>query len=184
MMHEHHPLLGREIVVRNALVIRAAAECARFSLRIDPTEGASASKALGLILPTKIGAAAASGEKLAVCLGPDEWHLIVPLAEQDVVESAFAALTATMPHSLVDISHREVAIAIEGAGALRALQSAIPFDVEAMAVASGCRTVFDKAQIVLVREAADRFRIEVWQSFAEHVWGLLRAAAREIELDI
>jgi sarcosine oxidase subunit gamma len=186
MMHEHHPLLGREIVARSAvpLVIGAAADCARFSLRIDPAAVASASEALGLKLPAKIGELAASGERIAVCLGPDEWYMIVPQAAQDDVERAFAALYAKVPHSLVDISHREVAIEIEGADAVIALQSAIPFDVEAMPAASGCRTVFDKAQIVLVRKAADSFRIEVWRSFADHVWGLLRAAAREIELDI
>jgi sarcosine oxidase subunit gamma len=186
MMQEHHPLLGRELIVRNAmpLAVRAAADCARFSLRIDATELAAASKALDLKLPAKIGALAASGEKIALRLGPDEWHLTVPLTAQDAAERAFADLYAQVPHSLVDISHREVAIEIEGADAALLLQSAAPFDVEAMPVASGCRTVFDKAQIVLVREAADRFRIEVWRSFADHVWGLLRAAAREIELDI
>jgi sarcosine oxidase subunit gamma len=184
MMHEHHPLLGREIVVRQALVIRAAADCARFSLRIAPGEIAAASRVLGFALPTKIGETAASGEQLAVCLGPDEWHLVVPLAAQEMVESGFADLTAKVPHSLVDISHREVAIEIEGADAVLALRSAIPFDLDAMPVASGCRTVFDKAQIVLVRRAVDRFRIDVWRSFADHVWGLLRAAAREIALDI
>jgi len=186
MMHEHHPLLGREIVTRPAtpLVIRAAADCTRFSLRIDPAAVASASEALGLKMPAKIGELASSGERIAMCLGPDEWYIIVPLAAQDDVQHAFAALYAKVPHSLVDISHREVAIEIEGAGAALALRSAIPFDVDAMPVASGCRTVFDKAQIVFVREATDSFRIEVWRSFADHVWGILRAASREIELDI
>jgi sarcosine oxidase subunit gamma len=186
MMHEHHPLLGREIIVRKAmpLAINPAADCACFSLRIDPTELAAASKALGLKLPAKIGELAASGEQIALCLGPDEWYLILPLAARDAVERAFADLYAQVPHSLVDISHREVAIEIEGADAALVLQSAIPFDVEAMPAGSGCRTVFDKAQIVLVRKADNRFRIEVWRSFAGHVWGLLRAAAREIELGI
>jgi sarcosine oxidase subunit gamma len=186
MMHEHHRLLGREIIVRKdlPLLIRAAADRARFSLRIDPAQIAAASKALGLKLPAKIGELAASGEKIALCLGPDEWYLIVPLAAQDAVERASADLYAEVPHGLVDIGHREVAIEIEGADAALALQSAVAFDVEAMPVGSGCRTVFDKAQIVLVRKAVDSFRIDVWRSFADHVWGLLRAAAREIELGI
>ncbi|WP_428521516.1 hypothetical protein [Pseudorhodoplanes sp.] len=47
---------------------------------------------------------------------------------------------------------------------------------------AACRTVFDGVQIVLIRHAADRFR--VWCSFADHVWGRLRAASREIELGI
>jgi sarcosine oxidase subunit gamma len=185
-MHEQHPLLGREIAVRKAmpLAIRPQADTARFSLRIDPSHIAQASGALRLDLPAKIGGVAVSQDNSAVCLGPDEWYLKTSLAGQEAVETAFAALYATAPHSLVNVGHRDVGIEIEGADAALALQSAIPFDVEAMLVLSGCRTIFDKAQIVLVREAENRFRIEVWRSFADHVWGILRVASREIEFDI
>jgi sarcosine oxidase subunit gamma len=88
------------------------------------------------------------------------------------------------PHSLVDISHREVGILVEGEAALLALRSAIAFDVEAMPVGTGCRTVFDKAQIILIRETENRFRIEVWRSFADHVRHILHAVSREIALGI
>lgn len=186
MPHEHHPLAGRAVSVRKAglLSVRPATDTARFSLRIDPAGLAEASTAFGLDLPARIGAVAAAGGKIAVRLGPDEWYLMAPPAGQAAVEDAFAAFYARLPHSLVDIGHREVGIEIEGAGAVLALQSALPFDVEAMPVGSGCRTLFDKAQIVLLREAQDRFRIEVWRTFATHVWGLLEAASREVELDI
>ncbi len=186
MMTEHHPLLGREIAVHKAmpLTVRPAAHTAQFSLRIDPSEIAHASNAFGLDLPAKIGEVAVSQDRSAACLGPDEWYLRTSLSGQEAVETAFADLCATVPHSLVDVGHRDVGIEIEGAAAALALRSAIPFDVEAMPVPSGCRTIFDKTPIVLVREAESRFRIEVWCSFADHVWGILRAASREIELDI
>lgn len=184
MMHEHHPLAGREIAVRSLLSLRVAADGARFSLRVDPAHAALAAEAFGLALPAKIGGATLARGRLAVRLGPDEWHLVAPLTHQAAVEDAFAALYAMVPHSLVDIGHREVGIEIAGAAAVLALQSAIPFDIESMPVASGCRTIFDKAQIILVRETQERFRIEVWRSFAGHVWGLLRAAGHEIALDI
>jgi sarcosine oxidase subunit gamma len=185
-MREHHPLLGREIAVRKAmpLTVRPAADTARFSLRIDPVEIARASTAFGLDLPARIGKVAVSEDRSAACLGPDEWYLRASLPQQEAVEAAFADLYATVPHSLVDVGHRDIGIEIEGADATLALRSAIPFDVEAMPVLSGCRTIFDKTQIVLVREAEDRFRIEVWRSFADHVWGVLRAVSREIELGI
>lgn len=186
MLHEHHPLVGREtaIVTATPLSIRVAADVARFSLRIDPAAIDAASKAFGLKLPKKIGDLSISGEKRAVCLGPDEWYLTAPLAEQDAVEAGFAGLYTKALHSLVEIGHREVGIEVEGAAALLALRSAIAFDIEAMPVGSGCRTIFDKAQIVLLREAEQRFRIEVWRTFADHVWGLLEAVGREISLDI
>ncbi|MGV6873163.1 sarcosine oxidase subunit gamma [Pseudochelatococcus sp. B33] len=186
MIPQHHPLIGREISIRKAipLVIRAAPDNTRFSLRIDPLDVAKASAAFGLDLPTTIGDVATAGGKIAVSIGPDEWHLIAPLVAQEAIENAFAELYAQVPHSLVDIGHREVGIDIEGADAVLVLQSAIAFDVGQMPFPSGRRTIFDRAQIVLVREADHRFRIEVWRSFADHVWGLLQAASREIQLDI
>lgn len=187
MMQQHQPLAGQTISVSGRavpLTIRAAGDTARFSLRIDPAQLAAASEAFGLGLPGTIGTVSAEREKLAVCLGPDEWYLTAPLSEQGAVADRFARLYATLPHSLVDIGHREVGIEIEGPKAMLALQSAIAFDLEAMQVGTGCRTIFDKAQIVLVRKAEEQFRIEVWRSFSEHVWGLLQAASREIQLDI
>ncbi len=186
MMHEHHPLVGREIAVRNTspLNVRVAADGARFNLRIDPAHAAKAAKAFGLALPAKTGEVSLSAGRLAIRLGPDEWHLLAPLAELAAIEGAFAALYEKVPHSLVDVSHREVGIEVEGVAAVLALQSAVPFDIEAMPVGTGCRTIFDKAQIVLVHETPERFRIEVWRSFADHVWGILQAASREIALDI
>lgn len=185
-MQQYYPLAGREITVRKAvpLVIRPAPDGARFSLRIDPDQIAGASEALGLSLPTEIGHLSGDAVRIAVCLGPDEWYLAAPLDAQPAIEHAFARLYAAAPHSLVDIGHRDVGIDIEGPDAVRVLQSAVAFDIEAMPVPSGRRTLFDKVQIILVREAEHRFRIEVWRSFVDHVWGLLRAAAREIELDI
>lgn len=186
MLHEHHPLVGRETTIATAmpLSIRVAADAARFSLRIDPAGIGGASKAFGVKLPARIGEIAVAGERRAICLGPDEWYLMAPTAEQAAVEAAFADLYAKAVHSLVDIGHREVGIEVEGASALLALRSAIAFDIDAMPAGTGCRTIFDKAQVVLLRETEHRFRIEVWRSFADHVWGILQAAGREIALDI
>ena len=38
----------------------------------------------------------------------------------------------------------------------------------------------DSAQVVLTREAEDRFRLEVWRSFAPHVRALLTTATAEL----
>ena len=167
-----------------ALSIRVAADCARLSLRIEETSVFRAAEAFGCALPGRIGEVSVSMDRLAIRLGPDEWHLMAPLEDLDAIEQAFAEIYRECPHSLVDISHREVGIDIEGEMAALALCSGIAFDVETMPVGTGCRTIFDKAQIILIREAEDRFRIEVWRSFADHVQGILQAAAREIEMGI
>ena len=165
------------------LDIRAAEDAARFSLRIDPSAASTVATAFSVPLPTRIGQlATTSGGRLALQLGPDEWQLLAPLSDGDAIVESFGRLQA--PHSLVDVGHREVGILVEGEAASLALRSAIAFDVEAMPVGTGCRTVFDKAQIILIRETENRFRIEVWRSFADHVRHILHAASREVALDI
>ena len=184
MLHVIQPPAVNEAPLSKAtrLDIRAAEDAARFSLRIDPSAAATAATAFGAPLPARIGQTATSGGRLALQLGPDEWQLLAPLSEGDAIVESFGRLQT--PHSLVDVGHREVGILVEGEAASLALRSAIAFDVEAMPVGTGCRTVFDKAQIILIRETQNRFRIEVWRSFADHVWHILRAVSREIALDI
>lgn len=185
-MHRSHSPSGRALRTPQVppLNISHAADAARFSLRIDPKRLDSVSTAFGLSLPASSGGMVALGGRTAVCLGPDEWYLMAPPAEGEAIERSFGRLYATIAHSLVDVGHREVGIELEGARTALALQSAVAFDVESMPVGSGCRTLFDKVQIILLREAESRFRIEVWRSFADHVWHLLQAVSREIELDI
>lgn len=187
MLQQHHPLMGGRIAVtagQSGLAVRAIDDCARFNLRIAPANAGHAAGAFGCPLPERIGALADVNSKMALRLGPDEWQLYAPLFERDTIEAKFAALYPQSTHSLVDIGHRDIGIAIEGSAAVLALRSACALDLAIMADGTATRTIFDKAQIVLIRHDAQRFRIEVWRSFASHVFGLLRASARETELGI
>ncbi len=185
MLQESRRLEGSRFAGPDSgLNIEMADDCARFSLRVAQDDIERAGAAAGMALPKRIGETAASGGRLALCLGPDEWQLMAPLDERDHIEAAFAALYAEVPHSLVDVGRRETGIVVEGRNAALALRCACPLDVDAMPVGSAARTIFDKAQIVLIRQGERSFRIEVWQSFADHVWGILQAAGRESALGI
>lgn len=186
MLHDYRHLEGSRIAMREPgiLNIEMTDACAWFNLRVAEDGIALASKAFHCKLPTALGATAASGGRLALCLAPDEWQLLAPLSERDAIEARFAALYRDCPHSLVDVGHREVGISIEGTAAALALRSACPLDLCNMPVGTATRTIFDKAQIILIRQGQDSFRIEVWRSFADHVWGILQAAGREIALGI
>lgn len=185
-MQQHHPLVGRELATgKNAPVtMRPVESSARFNLRIDPANLAAASSVWGAQLPATVGGLVSSSGRLAACIGPDEWFLIAPLADQDAIEAGFAQLYATTIHSLVDVGHREVGIAVEGPAAADALQSSIAFEVAAMPVGEARRTIIDRVQIILLRDARDRFRVEVWHSFSDHVWHLLAGICHEYELGV
>lgn len=157
---------------------------ARFNLRIAPSDLAMASKAFGLELPAKIGQGAQKGDRTAYCIGPDEWLLHAAEADQAAIVSSFDADRAETPHSLTAISDRELTIGITGPAAIDLLSIACPIDLARLAVGCAKRTVFDYAQIVLIRDADDAFRIEVWRSYFPHVHGLLEIGAKEISVGL
>ena len=143
----------------------------RIVLRIaDPSSA-------GLGLPSTIGARSTRGTGTALCLGPDEWLLEAPEADRGALLAALHEITA--PVSGVEVSDRELTYALEGPAVLDLLATGCPRDLARMPVGSGARTVFDTAQVVLTREADDRFHLTVWRSFALHVRAILDLAARE-----
>jgi sarcosine oxidase, subunit gamma len=144
----------------------------RVSLRLaDPA-------AAGLALPTRIGERSVEGARSALRLGPDEWLLEAPEDDRAALLAALGAVAG--PHSAVEVSDREVTLRLEGPAVLDLLATGCPRDLARMPVGSGARTLFDTAQIVLTREAEDRFHLTVWRSFAPHVRALLDIARREL----
>jgi sarcosine oxidase subunit gamma len=172
----------RTIEVQARLRVAPAGDCARFTLRVADAGRAESSEAFGCPLPTRIGNLEQREGRLALCVGPDEWFLLAQTAEAGMIQDRFQQVIA--PHSLVDVSHREVGIDINGPSAGIVLSSGLALDLSIMSPASGARTIFDKAPIVLIKHSGDHYRIEVWQSFAAHAWELLAAASREIALGI
>lgn len=157
---------------------------ARFSLRVGPADRAAVAEALGLAVPERIGERAVAGARSALCLGPDEWMLQADEAERDAIAGALADLAPQTALSAVDISDREVGLALEGRAVLDLLATGCPLDLARMPVGNGSRTVFDSVQVVLTREAEDRFRLDIWRSFAPHVRALLDTAIREISVGV
>ena len=140
----------------------------RFSLRTaDP---AAVSAGLGLELSSKIGVRAAADGRTALCLGPGEWLIEAPETQTPALTATFSGLEARLPLSAVEVSDREITLALSGPAVL---------DLK-LAVGSGCRTLFDTVQVVLTREAEDRLHLTVWRSFAPHIRALLDIAAREL----
>ena len=144
----------------------------RISLRLaDPA-------ASGIGLPVQVGSRSVDGTRTALCLAPDEWLVEVPEAGRDGLLAALAG--TTVPMSAVEVSDREITFALEGPAVLDLLATGCPRDLARMPVGSGARTVFDTAQVVLTREAEDRFHLTVWRSFLPHVRALLDIAQREL----
>jgi sarcosine oxidase, subunit gamma len=179
--------LTPDAIRRSVLDGRALPACARalpFATRLSLRGGANVvapvAKAFGVAPPTKPMGGAESGERAALWLGPDEWLLIAEETAGALMGELEKALAGVF-HTLVDVSHRQVGLSVEGPGAERLLSAGCPLDLDlrAFPVGMSTRTLMVKAEIGLWRRAEQTFRIEVWRSFAPYVARILDEAARD-----
>jgi sarcosine oxidase subunit gamma len=163
------------------LWLRSLPSACRWVLRGEEPVRIAAAEALGVALPATACRAGVSGERAALWLGPDEWLLIAPQTQSGLAQRIERTL-AGLPHSLVDVSHRQVALLLEGPEAATLLASGCALDLEVAAfpVRMCTRTMLAKAEVLLWRTARDSFRLEVWRSFAPYVTQFLGEAARGI----
>ncbi len=157
--------------------IKVAAPAYRLSLRAKADAVAELSQTLDISLPQTPKTSTTSGLRAALWLGPDEW-LVIDQGESNLME---ACSSVTAAHSATDVSHRNVAMTVSGDGAEATLNAGCPQDLslEAFPVGACSRTLFGKAEVVLLRVTEDTFRVECWRSFADYVFGLLEEGARD-----
>lgn len=167
-------------IATSIVTLAPAAPASRFILR-GVEAVAAAGAAFGVAIPTKPLTSATSGDRSALWLGPDEWLLLAPEAETATLYQQLTTALAGIACALVDVSHRQTALLIEGPKAAAILNAGVPLDLSLKAFPVGMvtRTIFEKAEIVLWRTGADAFRLEVWRSFAPYVLALLQAADRD-----
>jgi sarcosine oxidase subunit gamma len=153
----------------------------RFVFRGDAAARTAAGAAFGIAFPESACRATTDGSRAALWLGPDEQLLLAADGEGASIETALAHALDGHAYSLVDVSHRQVGIRVQGTRAEWLLESQcpLPLNLRDFPVGMCTRTVFAKAEIVLWRTSAGVFHLEVWRSFATYMVELLRAIERE-----
>lgn len=175
-----HAFTPGPLVSGGAVSVNLMAPIGRFSVRVRESGRDALGAAIGLELPTRIGARTKNGNREVICLGPDEWLLQTGAGETADITAACAAIYAATPHSLTDISAREITAKIEGPAATDLLTIGCPRDIDQIAVGDGCRTVIDGISVILWRDGEASFRVDVWRSFAPHLLGLLQTGSAEL----
>lgn len=168
------------LAATSAATVTLLAPGGRFSLRVGTAERSALSMAMGLELPLKIGRRASAGTTEVLCLGPDEWLIGVAEADAAPLQEACAQIYAEAPHSLTDISDREITIRIEGPKAAELLTLGCPRDIDRIGAGEGRRTLMDSATIVLWRDGLQSFRLDIGRSFAPSVIALLQLGCAEL----
>ena len=177
-----HPVARVLPAVTTSYVLKPLPPATRFVLRGGPDVRAAAEEAFGVGLPAHACRAVTRDERAALWLGPDEWLLIAPEAAGTAVATALSAALRGLPHSLVDVSHRQIAFLLSGPHAATLLCCGCPLDLDESAFPVGMctRTLLAKAEMLLWRTAAQAFRVEVSRSFAAYASQYLAEAARGI----
>jgi sarcosine oxidase subunit gamma len=168
--------------VSASTALRALPPATRYVLRGGSDVRAAAQSALGFGIPATACRATVEGDRAALWLGPDEWLLIAPQPPPTGFAAGLAEALEGLAHSLVDVSHRQSALAVSGPQATTLLAAGCPLDLDASAFPVGMctRTMLAKAEIVLWRTDPLVFRVEVWRSFVAYVSQFLGEAARGI----
>jgi len=161
-------------------VLEPLPPAARYVLRGGDLMRAAAEPRAGVGFSAHPCRAVTHGERSTLWLGPDEWLLIAPEAEGAALGSSLEKALAGIPHSLVDVSHRQCACELRGPQAAILLSAGCPLDLDESAFPVGMctRTVLAKAEVVLWRSAAQTFRLEVARSFVAYVSQFIAEAAR------
>ncbi|MGO4572704.1 sarcosine oxidase subunit gamma [Microvirga sp. 2TAF3] len=179
------PVASPEAMARVA--IRSLPAQARFSLRLNETEVASAGTAAGFKLDIPVNTRSGSAELSSIRLGPNEWILTGPYGDAEVIVGQIDAGLRGRFYTLVDISHRNVGITVSGRRAAEVLNSGCPLDLAEAAFPTGMatRTLMGKAEIVLMKlDDTPTYQVECWRSFSTYVRDYLVEAAREFEPSI
>ncbi len=172
--------LGLDLPRMRSTTVEEIRPAVRLSLRGGESVAESAGRALGIELPRQACRAGCSESRAALWLGPDEW-LLIEFDKAPIGAGQIEAALSGLPHSLVEITHRQLGLKLSGRDAATALNAACPLDLSlaAFPVGSCTRTLFGKAEIVLWRRGVDEFHVETWRSFAAYVVALLDLGCRD-----
>lgn len=150
--------------VAAGVTISLARPMQRFALRARRAEDLET--VLKVRLPRHIGAS----EGGIACLGPDEWYLRAEAGAKVPTDSG-------LPVAITDVSERSICLVIEGPRAAEILMSGCPLDLDNFAVGRATRTIYETVEVIIIREAEDRFHVELWRSFAAWFWMAITNAA-------
>lgn len=148
----------------------------RFSLQGRAATLDGAAKALGLAeVPAMLGTAQA-GKCTLLRLAPQE---LLILTDDAGLPGKATDYLATVPHSLVEVSDRQVGWTLAGERLRDTLAALSPLDMRARSfpVGRATRALFGKADGMVWRTSEDTFHLEVWRSFAPYIVAMLDAAA-------
>ena len=140
----------------------------------------AAGRGFKLAMPESACRAESAAGRASLWIGPDERLLLAPAGLEEAITGELESALEQFPHSLVDVSHRQVALEVAGREARDLLACGCPLDLDDAAFPVGMctRTMMGRADVVLWRSSAEEYHLETARSFAGYVFEWLREAQR------
>lgn len=175
--------IAEAIVDRPALRVRHAATEAHLLLHLDPEDAPTFAERAGIALGDVMLRTVAAGGWNALHLAPDEWLLVGPIDGLASMSARSAGLAGIIPHSLVDVTDRNLGMDLSGTAAPELLAAGCPLDLDSSNFPTGScsRTLFGKVAVMLRRTGDEpSFRLEYARSFAGYVTTFLALASEDV----
>ncbi|MBU3671970.1 MAG: sarcosine oxidase subunit gamma [Sinobacteraceae bacterium] len=162
--------------------LSVASPTERFVLQADAMTLAAAAQALGFDSDVVTSEARDNGAFALLWLGPDERLILAWQDQTPQIAPRVASALADQPHSLVEVTHRQVSRRLQGQSISELLNCGCPLDLEPTQFPVGrcSRTLFNKAEIVLWRRGSNDFHVEIWRSYADYFERWLIEAAQDL----
>ncbi len=127
--------------------------------------------ALGFPLPQEPNTSSSSGDRTVLWLGPDEWLVVGPEDQQELIEGSVRSALGDTPGAATDVSANRTVIELRGANARDVLATGCPLDLHPRVFGPGrcAQTLLARAQVIVhLVEAAPAFHVYVRSSFAAY----------------
>jgi sarcosine oxidase subunit gamma len=159
---------------RGHILIREIPFLAQINFRANPN-GADImqrlASTLGFALPVLPNTTTSQNDRRALWLGPDEWLVVAPDAQQETLQYALRNGLDGAFGSIVDVSASRAALEICGARARELLAHGVSIDLDARSFGPDrcAQTLLAKAQVVIENRDGSAFHVYARTSFARYV---------------
>ena len=170
---------------RGNLAIRDLPFVTQVNLRADPEDAGLMhllAARLGFSLPFTPNTVGLRGERRALWLAADEWLIVGPDDQRDVLERALRDGLAEAFGSIVDVSANRTVLEVGGPKVRELLAHGVSIDLDARSFGPDrcAQTLLAKAQVIIEQREESAFDIYVRNSFAGYVADWLLDAAASI----
>ena len=158
---------------RGDILVREVPYLAQINFRADPNDAdimQRLASTLGFALPVLPNMATSHNDRRALWLGPDEWLIVGPDGEQEILGQALRdGLNGTVG-SIVDVSANRTMLEVGGPKARELLSHGVPIDLDARTFGPDrcAQTLLAKAQVVIERHRDEPFHLYIRSSFAHY----------------